>query len=145
MRGGRNNQGKITLRHRGGGHKRKYRFIDFKRDKYDEPAKVITIEYDPNRSCRIALVQYKNGEKRYILQPDGLKVGDTVVSGESVKLSIGNCMPLAKIPEGTMVHNVELKKGLGGKLARSAGSYVELKVKEKKFGHLNSRIQLLNL
>jgi len=134
--GGRNNQGKITMRHQGGGHKRKYRIIDFKRNKFDIPAKVISIEYDPNRSCRIALVQYEDGEKRYILQPDSLKVGAVIYSGESVKLSVGNCLPLAEIPEGTMVHNVELARGSGGKLARSAGSYIELKVKEKKFGHL---------
>lgn len=134
--GGRNNQGKITTRHKGGGVKRKYRIIDLKREKTDISAKVIAIEHDPNRSCRIALLQYDDGEKRYILRPDGLRIGDVVTSGESVKLAIGNCLPLAKIPEGTMVHNVELKRGLGGQIARSAGAYAELKIKEKKFAHL---------
>jgi large subunit ribosomal protein L2 len=134
--GGRNNQGKVTMRHQGNGHKRKYRTIDFKRDKFDIPGKVISIEYDPNRSCRIMLVQYEDGDKRYILQPNGLNVGDTVISGESVKFGVGNTMPLSKIPEGTMVHNVELTRGLGGQLARSAGSYVELKIKEENFAQL---------
>lgn len=135
-RGGRNNHGKITVRHRGGGHKKRYRIVDFRRDKYNIPAKVISVEYDPNRSCRISLVEYEDGEKRYILHPIGLKVGDKIVSGEKVRISVGNCMPLSRIPEGTMIHNVELKRGQGGRIARSAGSYTELKIKEKDFAQL---------
>src|SRR5512139_2001299 len=120
--GGRNNQGELTSWWRGGGHKRLYRVIDFKRDKRDIPGKVATIEYDPNRSARIALVHYVDGEKRYILQPNGLKVGDTVVSGDSVDILPGNALPLKNIPLGTLVHNVELKPGRGGQIARGAGS-----------------------
>ena len=135
-RGGRNASGRITVRHRGGGHKRGYRIIDFKRDKFNIPAKVIAIEYDPNRSCRIALLQYADGEKRYILQPLGLKVGDTVESGDSVPITIGNSLLLRNIPMGSMVHNIELRPGSGGQLARSAGSSVQIVAKEDRFAQL---------
>src|SRR5205809_1529259 len=128
--GGRNNQGELSSWWRGGGHKRMYRIIDFKRDKYDIPAKVSTIEYDPNRSARIALVTYADGEKRYILQPNGLKVGDTIVSGQNVDILPGNSLPLKNIPLGTQLHNVELRPGKGGQIARSAGSTVQLVAKE---------------
>jgi large subunit ribosomal protein L2 len=128
--GGRNNHGELTSWFRGGGHKRLYRIIDFKRDKKDIPGKVATIEYDPNRSARIALVTYADGEKRYILQPLGLKVGDTVVAGDNVDILPGNALPLKNIPLGTMLHNVELKPGKGGQIARSAGSSVQLVAKE---------------
>ena len=128
--GGRNNQGRSTTRHHGGGHKRLYRVIDFKRDKTGIPGKVSTIEYDPNRSARIALVTYADGEKRYILQPVGLKVGDTVIAGDNVDILTGNCLPLKNIPQGTMVHNVELKPGKGGQMARSAGAGVQVVAKE---------------
>jgi large subunit ribosomal protein L2 len=131
--GGRNNQGELTIWWRGGGHKRLYRVIDFKRDKKNIPAKVATIEYDPNRSARIALVTYADGEKRYILQPLGLKVGDTIVAGDTVDILPGNCLPLRNIPLGTMVHNVELKIGKGGQLARSAGSSVQVVAKEGEY------------
>ena len=128
--GGRNNQGHLTSWWRGGGHKRMYRIIDFKRDKYDIPAKVSTIEYDPNRSSRIALLTYADGEKRYILQPAGLKVGDTIVSGQNVDILAGNSLPLKNIPLGTLIHNVELRPGKGGQIARSAGSSVQLVAKD---------------
>jgi large subunit ribosomal protein L2 len=128
--GGRNNQGELTSWWRGGGHKRLYRVIDFKRYKPNIPAKVSTVEYDPNRSARIALVTYADGEKRYILHPLGLKVGDSVMSGENVDILPGNCLPLKNIPLGTMIHNVELKPGKGGQIARSAGSAVQLVAKE---------------
>jgi large subunit ribosomal protein L2 len=128
--GGRNNHGELTSWWRGGGHKRLYRIIDFKRDKKDIPGKVSTIEYDPNRSARIALVTYADGEKRYILQPNGLKVGDAVISGDNVDILPGNALPLKNIPLGTMLHNVELKPGKGGQIARSAGSSVQLVAKE---------------
>ena len=128
--GGRNNHGELTSWWRGGGHKRLYRIIDFKRDKKDIPGKVSTIEYDPNRSARIALVTYADGEKRYILQPNGLKVGDSVISGDNVDILPGNALPLKNIPLGTMLHNVELKPGKGGQIARSAGSSVQLVAKE---------------
>src|SRR6266480_2508384 len=128
--GGRNNRGELTSWWRGGGHKRMYRIIDFKRDKHDIPAKVATIEYDPNRSARIALVTYADGEKRYILQPVGLKVGDTIVAGQNVDILPGNALPLKNIPLGTQLHNVELKPGKGGQIARSAGSSVQLVAKE---------------
>lgn len=124
--GGRNNTGRITSRHRGGGHKRMYRVIDFKRNKLDVPAQVLTIEYDPNRTCRIALVQYADGEKRYILAPHKLKVGDTIVSSEKAELRDGNTMPLRKIPVGLFVHNIELKPGKGGQMARAAGTSAQL-------------------
>src|SRR5256712_233054 len=133
--GGRNNQGHLTSWWRGGGHKRMYRIIDFKRDKRDIPAKVTTVEYDPNRSARIALLTYADGEKRYILHPVGLKVGDTIVSGDNVDILPGNALPLKNIPLGTQVHNVELKPGKGGQIARSAGSSVQLVAKE---GHYAS-------
>jgi large subunit ribosomal protein L2 len=128
--GGRNNHGELTSWFRGGGHKRLYRVIDFKRDKKDIPGKVSTIEYDPNRSARIALVTYADGDKRYILQPLGLKVGDTIVAGDNVDILPGNALPLKNIPLGTMLHNVELKPGKGGQIARSAGSAVQLVAKE---------------
>src|ERR671912_2488922 len=128
--GGRNNTGEVTMWWRGGGHKRLYRVIDFKRDKKDIPGKVSTIEYDPNRSARIALITYSDGEKRYILQPNGLKVGDAVIAGDNVDILPGNALPLKNIPLGTMLHNVELKPGKGGQIARSAGSSVQLVAKE---------------
>ena len=128
--GGRNAYGRKTARHRGGGHKRQYRIIDFKRDKANIPGKVSTIEYDPNRSARIALITYADGEKRYILQPAGLKVGDTVIAGDNVDILTGNTLPLKNIPLGTMVHNVELKPGKGGQMARSAGAAVQVVAKE---------------
>lgn len=127
---GRNAYGRITVRHRGGGHKRQYRVIDFKRDKENVPAQVVSIEYDPNRSARIALLSYADGEKRYIVAPLGLQVGDTVVSGASAEIRIGNAMPLARIPLGTLVHNVELRVGQGGKLVRSAGASAQVLAKE---------------
>ena len=128
--GGRNNRGQLTAWWRGGGHKRNYRIIDFKRDKFNIPGKVSTVEYDPNRTSRIALVTYADGEKRYILHPIGLKVGDPVLSGENVDILPGNCLPLKNIPLGTLIHNVELKRGKGGQIARSAGSAVQLVAKE---------------
>jgi large subunit ribosomal protein L2 len=129
-KGGRNNQGRITTRHQGGGHKRQYRLIDFKRLKDGVPAKVAAIEYDPNRSARIALLHYADGEKRYILAPARLRVGDTVESGPAADIKPGNSLPLANIPTGTLVHNLELKPGRGGQLARSAGASVQLVAKE---------------
>ena len=131
--GGRNNRGEITVWWRGGGHKRAYRVIDFKRDKHDVPAKVVTVEYDPNRSARISLVSYADGEKRYILHPLGLKVGDPVISGPNVDILLGNALPLKSIPLGTLVHNVELRPGKGGQLARGAGSSVQVVAKEGKY------------
>jgi large subunit ribosomal protein L2 len=128
--GGRNNTGRITVRHRGGGHKRRYRRIDFKRNKRDIPAKVASIEYDPNRSARIALLKYVDGEKRYILWPQGLKVGDTVVAGDKAPFNVGNALPLKAIPLGTLVHNVELNLGKGGQMVRSAGSYAQVMAKD---------------
>jgi large subunit ribosomal protein L2 len=133
---GRNSQGKISVRHRGGQARRKYRIIDFKRDKDGIPAKVATIEYDPNRSALIALLHYADGEKRYILAPLGLKVGDAVVSGESVDIKPGNSLPINNIPLGTMVHCVELVPGKGGQLARSAGNAAQLMAKEGKWAQL---------
>jgi large subunit ribosomal protein L2 len=133
---GRNNQGRLTVRHRGGGHKRLYRIIDFKRAKDGVPAKVATIEYDPNRTCRIALLFYKDGEKRYILAPNGLKTGDMVVSGPDADIKAGNALPLKNIPLGTLVHNVELKIGKGGQLARSAGAGAQLMAKEGDYALL---------
>ncbi|SRR5712692_2875057 len=134
--GGRNSNGHITSRHRGGGHKRFYRIIDFKRDKFGIEARVTAIEYDPNRSARIALLQYKDGEKRYIIAPDGLRVGEAVASGPSVDIKTGNAMPLVNIPVGTFVHNVELMPGKGAQLARSAGTSVYLMSKEGKYVQL---------
>jgi large subunit ribosomal protein L2 len=127
---GRNNYGRITVRHRGGKNRRKYRIIDFKRQKFDAPAKVLSIEYDPNRSAFIALVQYEDGEKSYIIAPEGLKVGDTVVSGASADIKPGNALPLENIPTGTFVHNVELYPGKGAQLARAAGIMAQLMAKE---------------
>lgn len=123
--GGRNNTGRITSRHRGGGHKRKYRIIDFKRNRINDPAEVLTIEYDPNRTCYIALVQYQDGEKRYILAPKDLKVGTTVISSPTAEYNPGNTLPLKNIPVGLVVHNIELKPGKGGQIARSAGAAVQ--------------------
>jgi len=131
--GGRNNKGRISVRFRGGGHKRRYREIDFRRDKHGVPAKVATIEYDPNRSANIALLNYLDGEKRYILAPKDLKVGSTVVSGPDVDITVGNSLPLEKIPLGTMIHNVELKSGKGGQLVRSAGTAAQLMSKEGRY------------
>jgi large subunit ribosomal protein L2 len=131
--GGRNNQGHLTSWWRGGGHKRMYRIIDFKRDKHEIPGKVATIEYDPNRSARIALISYADGEKRYILQPVGLKVGDAIISGQNADILPGNSLPLKNIPLGTLLHNVELRPGRGGQIARSAGSSVQLVAKEADY------------
>jgi large subunit ribosomal protein L2 len=128
--GGRNSLGELTIWWRGGGHKRNYRIIDFKRDKFNIPGKVATVEYDPNRSARIALVHYADGEKRYILHPIGLKVGDSIMSGDVVDILPGNCLRLKNIPLGTLIHNVELKPGKGGQIARSAGSSVQLVAKD---------------
>jgi large subunit ribosomal protein L2 len=128
--GGRNNHGEITMWWRGGGHRRLYRIIDFKRDKIGIPGKIVTVEYDPNRSARIALVQYADGEKRYILQPSGLKVGDSILAGDTVDILPGNTLPLKNIPLGTQIHNVELRPGKGGQIARSAGSSVQLVAKD---------------
>ncbi|MEJ2188082.1 MAG: 50S ribosomal protein L2 [Acidobacteriota bacterium] len=130
---GRNNEGHITSRHRGRGHKRRYRIIDFKRDKYDVPAKVSTIEYDPNRSAFIALLHYADGDKRYILAPNGLKIGDTVVAGRKVDVRPANAMPIGNIPLGTLVHNIELKPGKGAQMVRSAGTSAQIMAKEGKY------------
>ena len=132
-KGGRNNQGRITVRHQGGGAKRKYRVIDFKRDKDGVKGTVASIEYDPNRTSNIALIKYADGEKRYILAPKGLKVGDKIESGENADIKVGNCLPLVNIPEGTLVHNIELKPGKGGQMARSAGSSVQILGSEGKY------------
>jgi len=134
--GGRNNVGRITTRHIGGGHKQALRVIDFKRDKFNIPAKIASIEYDPNRTARLALLFYADGEKRYILAPSGLKVGDSVVSGENVDIRPGNALPLKAIPAGQMVHNIELKIGKGGQLVRSAGNYAVLMAKDGNYCHL---------
>ena len=134
--GGRNQQGRMTVRHQGGGHKRRYRIIDFKRTKDGIPARVATIEYDPNRSARIALLNYADGEKRYILAPNGLKVGDKVESGAEADIKVGNALPIKNIPVGTMIHNIELKIGKGAQLARSAGSAVQLMAKENNYALL---------
>ena len=146
--GGRNSLGEVTMWWRGGGHKRAYRIIDFKRDKHGIPGKVATIEYDPNRSARIALISYADGEKRYILQPLGLKVGDTVVSGEGADILPGNSLPLKKIPLGTMIHNVELKPGKGGQLARSAGAAVQLVARDGEYATVkmpSSEVRKINV
>ncbi len=134
--GGRNQQGRLTVRHQGGGHKRRYRIIDFKRNKDGIPAKVATIEYDPNRSARIALLHYVDGEKRYIIAPAGLKVGDKVESGAEADIKVGNSLPLKNIPVGTMIHNIELKIGKGAQLVRSAGSAAQLMAKEGNYALL---------
>ncbi len=137
-KGGRNNRGRITVRRRGGGHKRMYRIIDFKRNKVDVPGKVAAIHFDPNRSANLALVQYADGDKRYILSPIGLKVGDSIVSAEKPEIRPGNALPLLNVPMGTYVHNIELKKGKGGQMARSAGSYAQVVAKEKE--HVSLRL-----
>jgi large subunit ribosomal protein L2 len=134
--GGRNNLGRITTRFIGGGHKRRYRIIDFKRDKNGVPAKVHSIEYDPNRTCRIALLHYADGEKRYILAPDGLKVGSTVVSGSGSDINFGNALPLKEMPLGSFIHNVEMKVGKGGQLGRSAGTALQVLAKEGEYAQL---------
>jgi large subunit ribosomal protein L2 len=131
--GGRNSQGRITVRHRGGGHKRRYRVIDFKRDKFGVPGQVVSIEYDPNRSSRIALVKYPDGDWRYILAPNGIGVGAIVESGENVAIRVGNALPLQAMPAGTVVHNVELRKGRGGQIVRSAGSSARVLALEGKY------------
>lgn len=130
QKAGRNNQGRITVRHRGGGHKRRYRVIDFKRDKWGIPGKVVSIEYDPNRSARIALIAYRDGEKRYIIAPVGLSVGDIVMSGPGVEIRVGNALPLGEIPLGATIHNIELVPGQGGQLARAAGVAAQLMARE---------------
>jgi large subunit ribosomal protein L2 len=133
---GRNVRGKITVRHRGGGHKRRYRLIDFKRDKFGIPARVTSIEYDPNRSARIALLTYADGEKRYVIAPLGLMVGSALMSGPEAEIRVGNALPLANIPVGTVVHNIELQQGRGGQLVRSAGTSAQLMAKEGKYAHV---------
>ena len=129
--GGRNAQGRITARHKGGGHKRKYRLVDFKRDKHGIPATIASVEYDPNRSARIALLHYADGEKRYILAPDGLQVGARVMSGPDAEISVGNALPLRLIPLGSVIHNIELWQGKGGQLCRSAGASAQLMAREE--------------
>ena len=132
-KGGRNNMGQITTRHHGGGHKRKYRVIDFKRNKDGVPGKVASIEYDPNRSANIALINYADGEKRYILAPKGLEVGTVIVSGETTDVKVGNCMEMGNMPEGTTIHNIEMHPGKGGQLARSAGVSAQILGSEEKY------------
>lgn len=146
--GGRNVYGRITARSRGGGHKRRYRIIDFKRNKRDVPAKVVSIEYDPNRSARIALLVYADGEKRYIIAPHGLSVGQTVVAAENCDIQIGNALPLRSIPLGTTIHNVELKIGKGAQIIRSAGTFGQLMAKEGRFAHVklpSGEVRLIHL
>jgi len=146
--GGRNNLGRITARHIGGGHKRRYRMIDFKRDKHGIAAKVFSIEYDPNRSARIALLHYADGEKRYIIAPNGLKVGDNIASGSGSEISVGNTLPLNEMPLGSFVHNVEIKPGKGGQVGRSAGSSLQLMAKEGNFAQLkmpSGEVRLVNI
>jgi large subunit ribosomal protein L2 len=135
-KGGRNNAGKLTVRHRGGGHKRRYRVIDFRRDKFGVPGRIDSIEYDPNRSARIALVVYADGEKRYILAPAGIRVGDTVMSGPNAEIRVGNALPIRSIPLGTTIHNVELYPGRGGQLVRSAGNSAQVLAKEGRMAQL---------
>ncbi len=146
--GGRNTDGRITVRFRGGGHKKRYRIIDFRRNKIGVPAKVASIEYDPNRSARIALLHYADGEKRYILAPDGLRVGDTVVSSRHADVKPGNAMPLRHLPLGTIIHNIELKIGKGGQLVRSAGTAAQLMAKEGDYAHVrlpSGEVRLIHL
>lgn len=131
--GGRNSEGKMTMRYIGGGHKRQYRIIDFKRDKHDIPATVKSVEYDPNRTARIALLAYADGEKRYIIAPEGLKIGSTLMSGVAIQPELGNAMPLSHIPMGTVIHNIELKVGKGASICRSAGTYGQLVARDGKF------------
>ena len=135
-RGGRNVHGRITVRHRGGGHKRKIRIVDFKRDKREIPARVAAIEYAPNRTARLALLNYVDGEKRYIIAPVGLQVGDTVLAGSDIDVRPGNCMPISHIPTGTMIHNIELQPGRGGQMVRSAGTAAQLLAKEGNYAHV---------
>ena len=135
-KGGRNNTGRITMRRRGGGHKRKYRIIDFRREKDGVPGKVVAVEYDPNRSARIALISYADGEKRYIIAPQGLEVDSVLNSGPEAEFEVGNCLPLVNIPLGTVVHNVELVPGKGGQMARAAGNGCQLLAKEEKYAAL---------
>ncbi len=145
--GGRNNLGRITSRHIGGGHKRRYRIIDFKRDKHGIPAQVFSIEYDPNRSSRIALLHYSDGEKRYIIAPNGLKVGDKISSGTGSEIALGNSLPLKEMPLGSFVHNVELKPGKGGQFGRSAGCALQLMAKEGKYAQLrmpSGEVRMIN-
>lgn len=145
---GRDNQGRIAVRHRGGGHKRQYRIIDFKRDKFGIPAVVERIEYDPNRSAHIALLKYADGEKRYIIAPLGVSVGDVLVSGPEADIRPGNALPLRNIPVGTVIHNIELRKGKGGQIVRSAGSYAQLLAKEGDYAHVrlpSGEIRLVHL
>lgn len=137
--GGRNNNGRVTAKRRGGGHRKQYRIIDFKRGKDDIEAKVVGIEYDPNRSARIALLVYSDGEKRYIIAPAKLNVGDVLVSGENAEIKIGNCLPLKDIPEGTLIHNIEMRPGKGAQIARSAGNGVQLMAKEGEYVTLKLR------
>jgi large subunit ribosomal protein L2 len=147
-RAGRNFRGKITVRHRGGGHKRRYRAIDFKRGKSGVPGRVASIEYDPNRSARIALVVYADGEKRYILAPVGLRVGDVVMSGPEAEIRVGNALPIANIPVGTTIHNIELHIGKGGQLVRSAGTSAQLMAKEGRYAHIrlpSGEVRLINV
>ena len=134
--GGRNNAGRMTVRHRGGGHKRRYRLVDFRRDKENIPARVAAVEYDPNRSARLALLHYRDGEKRYILAPVGLRVGDRVMAGPDADIRPGNCLPLRAIPLGTMIHNVELRAGKGGQMVRSAGAGAQLMAKDRGYALL---------
>lgn len=146
--GGRNNQGRITSRHIGGGHKRRYRIIDFKREKEGVPAKVYSIEYDPNRSARIALLHYQDGEKRYIIAPNKLQVGDVVMAGENADIKAGNSLKLKNIPTGTVIHNVEIKPGKGAQIGRSAGTEISLNAKEGKYAQLkfpSGEIRLVSL
>lgn len=138
-KGGRNNNGRITAKRRGGGHRKQYRIIDFKRRKDGIPAKVVGIEYDPNRSARIALLSYSDGEKRYIISPSKLNVGDVLMSGENAEIRVGNCLPLKDIPEGTLIHNVEMRPGKGAQIARSAGGGVQLMAKEGEYVNLKLR------
>lgn len=146
-RAGRNNQGRLTQRHQGGGHKRQYRLIDFKRDKIGAPATVVGIEYDPNRSARIALLHYEDGDKRYILAPNGLKVGEKLMSGPDADIKVGNALPIANIPVGTVIHNIELQAGRGGVLVRSAGNQAQLVAKEGDLGSVrmpSGEMRLIN-
>jgi large subunit ribosomal protein L2 len=147
-RAGRNFRGKITVRHRGGGHKRRYRVIDFKRDKFGVPGRVATIEYDPNRSARIALAVYADGEKRYIIAPVGLRVGDMVMSGPDAEIRVGSALPIANIPVGTTIHNIELHIGKGGQLVRAAGTSAQLLAKEGRYAHVrlpSGEVRLVNV
>jgi large subunit ribosomal protein L2 len=147
-KGGRNNLGRVTVKGRGGGAKRKYRIVDFKRDKMGIPAKVLSIEYDPNRTANIALLLYADGERRYILCPEGLKVGESVVCGEGVEIKVGNALPLRSIPLGTPIHNIELRKGRGGQLVRSAGAAAQILAKEGDFAHIrlpSGEVRLVHL